>query len=134
MLPVSGVGSLRPMKPRTKQYQNRVELLQGTLDMLILKTLQWGQQHGYGIVQALRTQSAEVLQVETGSLYPALHRMERQGWVRSEWKQTESKQRARYYRITASGKKQLASDLGRWEQLVTAIGAVTRGRPDEGET
>jgi PadR family transcriptional regulator PadR len=74
------------------RYKNRIELLQGTLDMLILQTLQWGPHHGYGIVQALRTNSGEVLQVETGSLYPALHRLERQAWVRSEWKQTESNQ------------------------------------------
>ena len=115
------------------QYKNRIELLQGTLDMLILQTLQWGQQHGYGIVQALRTESGEVLQVETGSLYPALHRLERQGWVRSEWKQTDSKQRARYYRITAAGKRQLASDLSRWEQIVEAIGSIMRVRQGEGE-
>jgi PadR family transcriptional regulator, regulatory protein PadR len=115
------------------QYRNRVELLQGTLDMLILQSLQWGPQHGYGIVQALHTQSGEILRVETGSLYPALHRLERQGWVRSAWKQTESRQRARYYRITASGKKQLASDLSRWERIVTAIGSIMRARPGEGE-
>jgi PadR family transcriptional regulator, regulatory protein PadR len=120
------------MKEQTK-YQNRIELLQGTLDMLILRTLQWGPQHGYGIVQALRTQSGDALQVETGSLYPALHRLERQGWVRSEWKQTESKQRARYYRITASGKKQLATNLSRWERTVAAIGSIIRGKPQEGE-
>jgi PadR family transcriptional regulator PadR len=115
------------------QYKNRIELLQGTLDMLILQTLQWGPQHGYGIVQALRLRSGEVLQVETGSLYPALHRLERQGWVRSEWKQSESKQRARYYRITANGKKQLASDLSRWERIVEAIGSIMHGEPEEGE-
>jgi PadR family transcriptional regulator PadR len=108
-------------------------LLQGTLDMLILKTLQWGPQHGYGIVQALRANSGEVLQVETGSLYPALHRLERQGWVRSEWKQTESNQRAKYYRITATGKKQLASDHGRWQQLVEAIGLIMHRDSKEGE-
>ena len=106
------------------QYKNRIELLQGTLDMLILQTLQWGPQHGYGIVQALRLQSGDVLQVETGSLYPALHRLERQSWVQSEWKQSESKQKARYYRIRAKGKKQLATDLGRWERIVEAIGSV----------
>lgn len=117
----------------TTQYRNRIELLQGTLDMLILKTLQWGPQHGYGIVQALRLQSGEVLQVETGSLYPALHRLERQGWVRSEWKQSASKQRARYYRITARGKRQLASDLSRWEQIVKAIGSVMHGNPEADE-
>ena len=73
------------------QYKNRIELLQGTRDMLILQTLQWGSQHGYGIVQVLRLRSGDVLQVETGSLYPALHRLERQRWVQSEWKQSESK-------------------------------------------
>ena len=113
-------------------YQNRVELLQGTLDMLILQTLQWGAQHGYGISQALRVRSGEVLQVETGSLYPALHRLERQGWVRSEWKLSESNQRAKYYRITATGKKQLASDQSRWQQMVAAIGAIMSGRVGEG--
>ncbi len=86
------------------RYQNRIELLQGTLDLLILQTLQWGPQHGYGISQTIRGRSGEVLQVETGSLYPALHRLEKQGWVSSVWKQTESHQRAKYYRLTASGK------------------------------
>jgi PadR family transcriptional regulator, regulatory protein PadR len=118
---------------RRNQYQDRVELLQGTLDMLILQTLQWGPQHGYGIMQALRVNSGEVLQVETGSLYPALHRLERQRWVRSEWKHTESKQRAKYYQITAVGKKQLASDLSRWQRIVEAIEAVIGREPREGE-
>jgi len=122
-------------KPGDKStpYQNRVELLQGTLDMLILQTLQWGAQHGYGISQAIRTRSGEVLQVETGSLYPALHRLERQGWVRSEWKLTESNQRAKYYRITTTGKKQLASDHGRWQQMVEAIGSIMSGQLEQGE-
>jgi transcriptional regulator len=105
-------------------YKNRIELLQGTLDMLILQTLQWGPQHGYGISQAIRATSGEVLQVETGSLYPALHRLERQKWVSSEWKLTESKQKAKYYRITATGKEQLAENRSRWEQMVAAIGGV----------
>jgi PadR family transcriptional regulator PadR len=116
------------------QYKNRIELLQGTLDMLILQMLQWGPQHGYGIVQALRLRSGDVLQVETGSLYPALHRLERQSWVQSEWKQSESKQKARYYRITAKGKKQLASHLGRWERIVEAIGSVMYVKPKESES
>lgn len=114
-------------------YKNRVELLQGTLDMLILQTLQWGPQHGYAISQALRVKSGEVLQVETGSLYPALHRLERQGWVRSEWKQAESKQRAKFYRITAAGKKQLAADQSRWETMVEAIAGIMRPALPDGE-
>jgi transcriptional regulator len=105
-------------------YQNRIELMQGTLDMLILKTLQWGEQHGYGISQAIQATSGDVLQVETGSLYPALHRLERQGWVSSEWRKSESNQRAKYYRITALGKKQLASDYERWGRLVASIEQV----------
>ena len=112
-------------------YQNRIELMQGTLDMLILKTLQWGEQHGYGISQAIRATSNEVLQVETGSLYPALHRLERQGWVAAEWKKSESNQRAKYYKITALGKEQLASDYERWGKMVATIEgimAAKRGR------
>jgi PadR family transcriptional regulator, regulatory protein PadR len=120
-------------REKLNPYQNRVELLQGTLDMLILQTLQWGPQHGYGISQAIRIRSGEVLQVETGSLYPALHRLERQGWVRSEWKQTESNQRAKYYRVTATGKEQLASDHGRWQRMVEAIGAIMNGELESGE-
>src|ERR1044072_7309836 len=103
---------------RKNEYKNRIELVQGTLDMLILQTLQWGPQHGYGIVQALHTQSGEVLKVETGSLYLALVRVDRQGWVGSEWNQTESNHRARFYEITATGKKQLASDHDRWRRMV----------------
>ena len=105
-------------------YQNRIEILQGTLDMLILKTLQWGEQHGYGISQAIRATSGEVLQVETGSLYPALHRLERQGLVKAEWKQSESNQRAKFYKITKFGKEQLASDYERWGRMVAAIEGI----------
>jgi transcriptional regulator len=106
------------------RYQNRIELLQGTLDMLILKTLQWGSQHGYGIIQAIRVSSNEALQVETGSLYPALHRLERQGWLSAEWKQTESNQRAKYYRLTAAGKKQLVAEHERWTKFSSAIAGI----------
>ena len=105
-------------------YANRIELLQGTLDMLILQALQWGPMHGYGIAQAIRLKSSAVLQVETGSLYPALHRLERQRWVKSEWKLTETRQRANFYRITQKGKEQLAADHERWQSMVRAIAAV----------
>jgi PadR family transcriptional regulator PadR len=97
--------------------------------MLILRTLQWGPQPGYGIVRALRVNSGDLLQVETGSLYPALHRLARRGWVLAEWKQTESNQRAKYYRITAAGKKQLTRDLTRWQQIVAAVSAIMHGEP-----
>jgi transcriptional regulator len=94
--------------------------------------LQWGAQHGYGISQSIRGRSGEVLQVETGSLYPALHRLETQGWVGSEWKQTESNQRAKYYRLTAAGRKQLLSEQARWKQIVNAIAGIMRPAPDGG--
>src|SRR6266446_336865 len=113
------------------RYQNRIELLQGTLDMLILQTLQWGTQHGYGISQAIRAQSGEALQVETGSLYPALHRLEKQKWIKAEWRQSENNQRAKFYRLTPSGKRQLASEQSRWTQLVNAIAGVMN--PARGE-
>ena len=106
------------------RYQDRIELLQGTLDMLILQTLQWGPRHGYGIAQAIRTSSSEALQVDTGSLYPALHRLERQGWVAAAWKMSESRQRVREYRITAAGKRQLGTARSRWERLQAAIAGV----------
>ena len=108
----------------TRNYQNRIELLQGTLDMLILQALQREPMHGYAIAQVIRNRSGHVLTVETGSLYPALHRLERQKWVKSEWRLTESKQRAKFYQVTALGEKQLTADHQRWLQLVRAIAAV----------
>ena len=109
-------------------YRNRIELLQGTLDMLILQTLRWGPRHGYGIAQAIRSGTEDVLQVETGSLYPALHRLERQGWVKAEWRQTENNQRAKFYGLTVTGKKQLAEERGRWTRMSAAIaGLMARG-------
>jgi PadR family transcriptional regulator, regulatory protein PadR len=112
--------------PIQEPYKNRIELLQGTLDMLILTTLQWGSRHGHGIGQAIRAGSGELLQVETGSLYPALHRLERQGWLASEWKVSEKNQRAKYYRLTAAGKKQLLAEESKWKLLVQAITGVMK--------
>ena len=106
------------------RYQNRIELLQGTLDMLILQTLQWGPQHGYSISQAIRTNSSEVLQVDTGSLYPALHRLERQKWIDSEWAISENNQRVKLYHLTAAGKKHLAVERTRWERLTEAVEGI----------
>ena len=111
-----------------KRYRPRLEILQGTLDMLILQTLQWGPQHGYAIGQTIRAQSAESLTIETGSLYPALHRLEKQGWVKADWKQTEANQRAKFYRLTPTGKKQLLQERDRWSQLVSAIGTILNPR------
>lgn len=116
---------------RAKQtYQNRIELFQGTLDMLVLQTLQRGPMHGYGVAQTLRSRSDEVLQVETGSLYPALHRLERRRWVAAEWGQTEQNQRARFYRITAAGRRQLASDRRKWETMTAAIAGIMGPVPE----
>ena len=102
----------------------RADLLHGTLDMLILRTLQWGPQHGYAIGQTIRAQSSDVLQVEAGSLYPALQRLAKKGWVTSKWGQTGQNQRAKFYRLTPEGKKQLAREESRWAELVSAIGRV----------
>src|SRR5437660_7652983 len=121
------------MGEKTERYQNRIELLQGTLDLLILQTLQWGSQHGYGISVAIRNRSGELLQVDTGSLYPALHRLEKQKWIKAEWKISENKQRAKYYRLTAAGKRQLAQERSRWQQLTEAIGGVLNSAKNETE-
>jgi PadR family transcriptional regulator, regulatory protein PadR len=106
------------------RYQNRIELLQGTLDLLILQTLRWGAQHGYGISQAIRTNSGDILQVDTGSLYPALHRLERQKWIAADWKVSENKQRVRVYRLTAAGNRRLLAERSRWAQISDAIAGV----------
>jgi PadR family transcriptional regulator, regulatory protein PadR len=118
--------------PRRERYQNRIELLQGTLDLLILQTLRWGPQHGYGISQLIRTNSGERLQVDTGSLYPALHRLERQGWLAFEWQISENNQRTKVYRLTAAGRKQLVAEHSRWEELSAAIGGVLNARGEAG--
>jgi transcriptional regulator len=107
----------------------RLDLLQGTLDMLILRTLQWGPRHGHGIGQAIRAQSDDLLKVETGSLYPALHRLVQRGWLKAEWGISEANQRAKYYRLTATGKAQLVRERDRWSQLVRAIGLVLNPEP-----
>jgi len=100
---------------------DRIELLQGTLDLLILQVLQWGPMHGHGIGQSIRARSRDVLQIEHGSLYPALHRLEKQGWLASEWKISEANRRARYYKLTPRGKRQLLEEQSRWKQLVRAV-------------
>src|SRR5919106_1772165 len=109
--------------------RNRVDLLQGTLDLIILQTLRWGPQHGYGISQAINAASHAAFKVETGSLYPALHRLEKRGWVAAEWKLSDKKQRARNYRLTPAGRKRLISEQSRWRQLVGAMAALMKARP-----
>jgi PadR family transcriptional regulator, regulatory protein PadR len=102
------------------------ELLPGTLDMLILKTLARAPLHGYGIALQIKRLSNDVLTVEEGSLYPALQRLLLQGWVKGEWKMTETGRRARYYTLTAAGRKQLSAEVSEFEQMIKAIGRVLR--------
>jgi PadR family transcriptional regulator PadR len=104
----------------------RIELLQGTLDLLILRTLLFGPSHGHAIAKHIRTVSEEVLQVETGSLYPALHRLEAQGWISSEWEISDKGKRAKYYELTRAGRKQLVAEQSKWEQLSIAMARVLR--------
>jgi PadR family transcriptional regulator PadR len=103
---------------------SRIELLQGTLDFIILQTLRWGPGHGYGIVQMIRAQSNSALQVETGSLYPALQRLMREGAISAEWGTSQTERRVRMYRLTAKGRKRLAAERSRWEQLSEAIAGL----------
>ena len=110
--------------PKDERYKSRVDLLQGTLDLIILQTLQWGAQHGYGISHAINANSRDAFKVETGSLYPALHRLEKRGLIAAEWKTSENKQRAKYYRLTAAGRRQLTSEQSRWTQFVDAMTAL----------
>jgi len=114
------------MKPR---YQNQIEILQGTLDLLILQTLQWGPQHGYGISQAIRNGSGAVLEVETGSLYPALHKLEERGMIAAEWGISEHNRRAKFYRLTTAGKKHLAASHDSWARFSDAVFKVLRTAP-----
>jgi transcriptional regulator len=104
----------------------RADLLQGTLDMLVLKALQLEPMHGWGITERIAHWSKQVLQVNQGSLYPALYRLERQGWITSSWRNTENNRRARYYALTAAGRRQLAAERASWERLSGAVNLVLR--------
>jgi transcriptional regulator len=117
-----------------ERHKDRIELLQGTLDMLVLQTLQWGPRHGYGISLAIRANSGEVLQVDTGSLYPALHRLERQKWITSEWSVSENNQRVKVYQLTALGRKHLAAERSRWDKMTEAVAGVLAATKQRGET
>ena len=112
------------MAEKHEPYKDPIELLQGTLDLLVLQTLTWGPQHGYGITAAIKAGSSHALQVDTGSLYPALHRLERDGSVASEWKTSENKQRVKVYRLTAAGRRRLTEERSRWQRLLQAMAGV----------
>jgi PadR family transcriptional regulator, regulatory protein PadR len=111
------------MSPRT---ESRIELLQGTLDLLILRTLLFGPSHGHAIAKHIQRTSEELLQVETGSLYPALHRLEARGLIAASWELSEKGKRAKYYRLTAAGKKHLTSEQTRWNSFARAMGLVLK--------
>ena len=109
----------------------QVDILQGTLDMLILKAVSLGLLHGYGILLRIQQISRDALQIPQGSLYPALYRLEHRGWIASEWGESENKRKAKYYRLTAAGRKQLKSERKEWKRLAIAIGDVLAAEPEE---
>jgi PadR family transcriptional regulator PadR len=112
------------IKRNPKPAIARIELLQGTLDLIVLQALRWGPRHGYGLVQLIDATTRGVLQVDAGAIYPALHRLERQGFIKADWKVSENNQRVRVYRLTPAGRKQLGAERSRWEQMTAAIGEL----------
>jgi transcriptional regulator len=118
----------------TKEQKERIELLQGTLDLLILRTLLLGPTHGHAIAKAIECNSDDVLQVEQGSLYPALHRLIKRGWISAEGGTSENNRRAKFYRLTAKGRRQLAIETSKWEKLAGAIARVLRPLEQEGKS
>jgi transcriptional regulator len=112
--------------------QPQLDLLQGTLDLLILRTLLFGPTHGHSIAHRIQQSSGDVLRVDHGSLYPALQRLERRGWIAAKWGTSENNRRAKYYRLTTAGRKQLAAETTKWERLATAISRVLRPAEEEG--
>jgi PadR family transcriptional regulator PadR len=113
------------MTPRSDDNP-RMELLQGTLDLLILRTLRWGPMHGHGIVKFIQHSSQDAFRIEHGSLYPALQRLLQEGWVKAEWGVSSNNRRARFYRLTPAGRRQLAAEHSRWERLTQAVARILR--------
>jgi PadR family transcriptional regulator PadR len=119
------------MSKETKD-KTQLELLQGTLDMLILRTLLFGPKHGHAVAKSIEQTSQDILRVDHGSLYPALQRLERRGMIKADWGTSENNRRARYYRLTAAGRRQLRSEAGKWERLCEAITLIMKPKPEEG--
>ena len=117
----------------TKEQRERIELLQGTLDLLILRTLRLGPAHGHAIAKAIEFRSDEVLQIEQGSLYPALHRLIKRGWISVQDGTSENNRRAKFYRLTAMGRRQLAVETSKWEKLAGAIARILRPAQQDSE-
>ena len=115
----------------TRNDRDRLELLQGTLDLLILRTLRWGPAHGHAIAKAIEQGSDDVLFVEQGSLYPALHRLIKRGWITFDEGTSDNNRRAKFYRLTAKGRKQLEIETGKWDRLAAAIGRILRPAAQE---
>jgi len=118
----------------TKEERERIELLQGTLDLLILQTLLLGPAHGHAIAKAIEFRSEDVLQIEQGSLYPALHRLIKRGWISVEEGTSENNRRAKFYRLTAKGRRQLTVETRKWDKLAGAIARILRPTKQEGES
>lgn len=116
----------------TKGASERIDLLQGTLDLLVLRTLQLGPAHGHSIAKAIERNSEDVLQVEQGSLYPALHRLIKRGWISWETGTSENNRRAKYYRLTEKGRRQLRAETDKWDRLASAIARILRPAPEGG--
>src|SRR5215510_8277757 len=114
----------------TRRLDERIEILQGTLDLLILRTLVFGPAHGHAIAKAIERSSEDVLQVEQGSLYPALHRLIRRGWIDADEGVSENNRRAKFYRLTPKGRRQLRVELTKWESLTRAVGRILRPRQE----
>ncbi|MBZ5507014.1 MAG: PadR family transcriptional regulator [Acidobacteriia bacterium] len=116
----------------TRDEKDHIAILQGTLDLLVLRTLLFGPQHGQGIARAIQLQSGDELLIDHGSLYPALQRLENQDWISAEWGMSENNRKARFYKLTKAGRKQLAHETSQWERLSAAIGRVLAGPKAEG--